>query len=74
MDPGLLTEIPAEEGGPPFGRDHLIATMVAQGHVDTAYAYVLNSDDAAFPFRGLRNLIQVLKKEDGARRRSPPRC
>ena len=43
MDPGLLTEIPAEEGGPPFGRDHLIATMVAQGHVDTAYAYVLNS-------------------------------
>jgi hypothetical protein len=65
MDPGLLTEIPAEEGGPPFGRDHLIATMVAQGHVDTAYAYVLNSDDAAFPFRGLRNLTHVLKKEEG---------
>lgn len=63
MDPGLLTEIPAEEGGPPFERDHLIATMVAQGHVDAAYAYVLNSDDAAFPFVGLTNLMYVLKKE-----------
>lgn len=64
MDPGLLTEIPAEEGGPPFGRDHLIATMVAQGHLDAAYAYVLNSDDAAFPFLGLMNLLHVLKKEE----------
>jgi hypothetical protein len=62
MDPGLLTEIPAEEGGPPFGRDHLIATMVAQGHVDAAYAYAMSSDDASFPFVGLGNLIHVLKK------------
>jgi hypothetical protein len=63
MDPGLLTEIPAEEGGPPFGRDHLIATMVAQGHLDAAYAYVLNSDDDAFPFIGLTILMHALKKE-----------
>jgi hypothetical protein len=63
-DPGLLAEIPAEEGGPLFGRDHLVATMVAQGHVDAACAYVLNSDDAAFPFGGLMNLIHVLKKEE----------
>ena len=34
MDPGLLSEIPDEEGAPPFGRGHLVATMVAQGHVD----------------------------------------
>lgn len=64
MDPHLLTEIPDEEGGSPFGRDHLVATMVAQGHVDAAYAYVLNSDDAAFPFVGLTNLMHVLKKEE----------
>jgi hypothetical protein len=64
MDPGLLTEIPAEEGGPPFGPDHLIATMAAQGHADAAYAYALNSDDAAFPFLGLMNLLPVLKKEE----------
>jgi hypothetical protein len=64
MDPGLLTEIPAEEGGPPFGRDHLIATMVAQGRVDAAYAYVMSSDDAAFPFVALSNLIYVLKNEE----------
>lgn len=64
MEPALLSEIPAEEGAPPFGRDHLVATMVAQGHVDAACAYVINSDDAAFPFVGLMNLMHVLKKED----------
>jgi hypothetical protein len=64
MDPDLLTEIPDEEGRSPFGRDHLVATMVAQGHVDAAYAFVLNSDDAAFPFMGLMNLMHVLKKEE----------
>ncbi|MGO9937019.1 MAG: hypothetical protein ACLPH3_05050 [Terracidiphilus sp.] len=64
MDPGLLTEIPVEEGGPPFGGDLLVATMVAQGYVDAAYSYVLNSDDNAFPFVGLTNLMHVLKKEE----------
>jgi hypothetical protein len=64
MDPNLLTEIPAEEGGSSFGRDHLVATMVAQRHVDAAVAYVLNSEDVTFPFLGLLNLMHGLKKEE----------
>jgi hypothetical protein len=64
MDPGLLTEIPIEEGNPPYWRDQLVATMVAQGRVDAACAFVLNSDDTSFPFMGLTNLMHVLKKEE----------
>jgi len=63
ISPELLREIPETEHDPrrPFAPGHIVQTMIAHGHVDPAFNYLLQYDDpASFPFLSAGGVLHRL--------------
>jgi hypothetical protein len=59
VSPEVLAEIPITCSSPHerFVPVHIVQVMLAHGHVDTAFDYLLHHDDASFPFAVVGNVI-----------------
>jgi len=73
VSPELLPEIPmAQRGGHSrFASIQLVKTMLAHGHLDAAFNYVLQHDPASFPFLSVGGVLGELDgqtPENAARR------
>jgi hypothetical protein len=73
VSPELLAEIPAGRWNGPerFASINTIQVMLAHGHVDAAYDYVLRHDVASFPFMSVGAVLHKLDRhnlENAARR------
>src|SRR5579871_22042 len=62
VDPALLAEIPEAsfDMHRRFATIHIVHTMLAHGHVDTAFDYVLSQESASFPFDIVGNVLHHL--------------
>ena len=74
IDPDLLAQIPAgnARGRRPFASGQVVQVMLAFGHVDAAFRYLLQQDDpSSFPFPWLGNVLNELENDTsgGADRR-----
>lgn len=65
ISPELLGEIPGTHRAGPqrFASGHIVQTMIAHGHVDAAFNYLLQHDDhAAFPFFWVGGVLHRLDR------------
>ena len=74
VSPELLVEIPITQHGPHerFASVSIVQVLLAHGHVDAAFDYLLHHKDASFPFPVVANVLHKLdplSPEDADRRR-----
>src|SRR5579863_964221 len=73
VSPELLAEIPITWHGPHerFASVNIVQIMLAHGHVHAAFDYLLNHDDASFPYPVVGNVLHYLDRlsAEGADRR-----
>jgi hypothetical protein len=73
VSPELLAEMPITRHGPHegFASVNIAQIMLAHGHVDAAFDYLLHHDDASFPFLVVGNVLHRLDRlsPEGADRR-----